>query len=535
MNLGLGPHRLLRDRGARLALVALAGILAIAALDFARTSDFRLKVDDRPTLAVRATCQDRAALGAVFTLLAPLTEPPAKAGRRVDRQVAPITGRVDLRLPFPTPPGFKAHLMVAAPGCFSQRLAVDAAPRPHRITLAAPQAMAGPWDLADPPDSPVFPTPAQPEHLARLRALGTFSASTLYLVDGPPVSCGQCHVSTGAEHARGHGSPPTATYAALAAAAGPARAATCAACHAPTLALASQDGLAAPQAGAAFSCSSCHRVDPARLPQGRGLGPFAVVLGAPGDRRALATGTRGDTASPVMAVVHTPALAAENLCLACHAGQRGSLVLDPTGEEHAAWKRVDATRAATTCQTCHMPPGTDAALVDGAAYQMWGQERPDDPRRLHALAGTAEERAAKAVTLETRWQGNTLVVTLNNQGASHALPGAWPRAGWELSVEGAPALQDGPVTLDGRPGVVLRRALANGADGCAPPWDATQLGQDTRLVAGTPLSWSWRFERAAAVTVVLRRVEVCGDAPATSQDVMLKRVVDVERPARVDD
>lgn len=532
MNTGLGPHRLLRDRGAWLAVVVLAGIMGLAALDLASTSRSREQADRRPVMDVRVTCRDRNARDARITLAGPLSLPPARAGRVWDSQVATLTGRVELHLPFPTPPDFAAHLLVGAPGCVGERIAVDAASRPGTLVLTPAATPAGPWDLREPPDTNMLAAVPSEEHVARLRAAGTFAANRLYLLDGPPVSCGACHNASAAEHRQAHGAPPSPAVRALARGAGPA-ASTCAACHAPTLALAAQDGLAVLGDTAAFSCSACHRVDPSRVPPGLGLGPHNTVLDAPGDRRALATGARGDTTSPVMAVVHAPALRSDALCLACHAQRRGALNLDPTAQEHTAWKQGAADRADTTCVTCHMRPSQDAALVDGPAYAMWGVDHPQQPRKRHGDGGTAAQRLANAVGLTARWEGNTLVVGAENRGASHALPGAWPRRALVVELVDGAAPVSGPRDAQGRPRVELRRVLANGAGVCATPWEATAVAADTRLLPGSPVEWRWTFPAPQRVTVVLRLERVCGDAPADEGE-LVRRVEDV-RPARVDD
>ncbi|MBI5496899.1 MAG: hypothetical protein HY904_17930 [Deltaproteobacteria bacterium] len=499
--MSLGGHRLLNDRGLRLAIAAIAGVAVIGVLDLYRDSDVRVAADDRPVIAVRVECGDRAAAGAHLTLRRALTATPAIVGKRADEAITGRSGSVDLHFPWPLPPDFTGDVVAAAPGCLQLRAGVTAGTLSLSLQLPRGVTPDGATPV-DPPPSAAFPPPAPPEQLAPLRGTGAFSDGRYYLFDGPAPTCTQCHGEAAAQHGRLHGAAPTPAFLSASSALAPARARACAACHAP-------DALFGRAGG--FSCGACHRVDVESLRAGEGLAGRVRVFGLEGDPRPLATGVRPDGDSPAMAVVQHPALASSALCAACHAQRMGAVVVDPTSEEHQAWCAADPARAETGCTGCHMPSGNSPALVDGVAHQLWGVDRPDRPARLHAWEEPRDDVRRRAVRVDARWDGDRLVVRAENTGASHALPGTAPFEAWRIRVITTAPLREGPTVDGGVAGVLLARSY-RAADGaaCAAPWEAAALAEDTRLAPGQPREWTWRFQHRHAVRVVVEELMLCG-------------------------
>jgi len=498
---------MLQDRGLLIVAAGLAVLILLGLLDSTRRDNERVRERVSPMLEVRAVCRDRTARGAVGTLRPLLQKAPQLVGKVYATADAGITGVLELPLPWPTPPGFEAELLVAADGCLTSREVVRAETPARTLELTATTAEVPPLDLADPPLSPTFPPAAAEDHVKKLRAMGTGMSTGFELFDGVPPTCVQCHQAAGEEHLRGHGRPPSEALQRLSQ-----NATECARCHAPVAAALASDLRAVVPARAAFSCSSCHRFKPMKdATQGNGLG-LGGVFSATSDRRFFARGTRPDTSSPVMAVEHAPDMKGSALCVACHS-QTSSvdgrlLVLDPTGMEHLAWQQSAPGNASTQCQSCHFAKTEDPFLVDGYARWMWGVQRDAAPRVAHGRA-----RQDLAVRLAAHWEdAGTLVVEAQNVGASHGLPGAAPLRAWELSVVTTEKPLSGERLPEGAPGVVLARSFTDANKNvCAFPWEAVAVAGDSRLLPGQMVRWTWRFERRHSVRVVLTEKARCSE------------------------
>lgn len=221
-------------------------------------------------------------------------------------------------------------------------------------------------------------------------------------------SCAPCHVARADEHRRtAHASsaPGSAVMLALlprveASWGQPARA-RCESCHAPS-------GMGH------VACVSCHAAvgntapRDGRLVWNAALGLAAMHEGArPGGAHAVRDGGF---------------LRSSELCLSCHEVTGPALFVEPTGQEHDAYRAAGGEHA---CVDCHMP-----LEGGGRSHRVVGLRPPgEDPATgepsAEALASYAADVVAllgDALTLEVERDGDALEIALTNVGAGHAVP-----------------------------------------------------------------------------------------------------------------
>ncbi len=170
-----------------------------------------------------------------------------------------------------------------------------------------------------------------------------------------------------------------------------------------------------------------------------------------------------------------------DLCLPCHASMTSPRRLEvcATGSE---W-RDHFDRHGKSCQDCHMP------------------EKDGVPS--HLFPGTHRGELLKgAVKMEVEYNGKdeTLGITLTNVGAGHALPTGTPLRMVILKVRGfdkagIPRWENwktNPIKED--TSALFMKILADSeGKGPVPPWKATQVLFDRRLMPGEPARISYNL------------------------------------------
>ena len=306
-----------------------------------------------------------------------------------------------------------------------------------------------------------------------------------------PKTCGRCHRAiykewTESMHARAHHSRDP-IYAGMRAARvakeGDAVAGRCAQCHTPRDTDPASDS---PLALQGVGCLGCHSVQAVHLADGK-KGAKAFVWGPPGRMfgpHDLEPGrSKMHATGPAPAHMRADAGRANDLCLACHGDMTNAkgVPMCATGVEHAAM-----TGDVKRCVDCHMPraegkgaPGSKRS--NHASHKFLGPHR--------AWYQGDSSLLAKAVGVETAWDGGALRVTLRNL-TGHAFPTGFPGRvvllkGVGFDKSGAKVWEnftDDPMKQS--PASVLNQAFTGeGGQPTLPPFSVKRV-RDTRIPGG---------------------------------------------------
>jgi hypothetical protein len=273
----------------------------------------------------------------------------------------------------------------------------------------------------------------------------------------------------------------------------------CAACHAPTVRATHDLGLEMPITREGVTCDFCHTVAEMRP----GSGGAAFVL----DPGPLKRGPFLYTESPWHGTGFSPLFkSGPLLCAGCHehVNVQGVAVLTTWSE----WKESDWPGQGVSCQDCHMPlaPGATAERATG------GQSR-----RLvnghRIVGGTSRSWVHHGIDLSIdtlRLDGATLeaVVSVNNAGAGHRVPGGLPgrRLVLEVGFETA-AVAFRPVEERTWQRVLLDAQGQPLDDAGAIFLRAAREGTDTRLRPGEVRSERFRLVPPPGSRALVARLE----------------------------
>ncbi len=208
-----------------------------------------------------------------------------------------------------------------------------------------------------------------------------------------------------------------------------------------------------------------------------------------------------DSATAPHPVAHRDYYNQSDFCLPCHAEMKNPLGLDvcSTGPE---WKNYYETHQ-QTCQDCHMP------------------DTGQNPS--HMFPGSHQSGSLKnTVLMDLAFDTTTseLKITLTNTGAGHAIPTGTPLRMVFLKVNltdsaGKTVWQnwkDNPI-LEDRNGLFMKIMGDSSGNGPVPPWKATQILYERRLMPGEPVTVSYPVTHPAAYGVDVKLLFRYAPAP----------------------
>ncbi len=171
-----------------------------------------------------------------------------------------------------------------------------------------------------------------------------------------------------------------------------------------------------------------------------------------------------------------------NICLPCHAEMKNGrgLKVCATGEEWESYRR----QTGKSCPDCHMPQ--------------------EEGVRSHLFPGTQNGTLLKnAVDMKIAFNpgDREVAITLTNSGAGHALPTGTPLRMVILKVIGIDNngsvvwenWKENPIKED-RSGLFMKILGDAKGNGPVPPWQATQILYERRLMPGEPVTIRYRPE-----------------------------------------
>lgn len=259
----------------------------------------------------------------------------------------------------------------------------------------------------------------------------------------------------------------------------------CDRCHAPLLALAERD----PVAAEGVTCDVCHTVSADTL-RPAVQGPLPLH---PEDSRRY--GPLCDTKPHYFHSMGCSPLHRESvLCATCHDWTKSlpggvQLAILPQYQE---WLRTQTAAAGVECQSCHMP-STRAEVAIGSAERSSVRSHGFDPE---ALRGKALRATA---VLRSEGSRATLAIVVENLGAGHAVPSGLPERRIVVGVE--VLNEQGQVTAQQEHSLGRLWVDADGNE--APFYRAVAEHSDTRIAAGASRSEEFALGLPATGTLSL--------------------------------
>ncbi len=317
----------------------------------------------------------------------------------------------------------------------------------------------------------------------------------------------------------------------------PATAGSCAACHAPALAVAAPydtDPLLAADsdqvADQGTPCDLCHKVWDVRLNPETGLpwenlpGILSIDFRRPPPGEQLFIGPLDDAAPGDD--TYAPIQRQSAFCAPCHFGVFWDTVVYNSFGEWLASPYSDPA-SGRTCQDCHMPPG-------GASYfvrpDRGGRERPPETIFSHRMPGGGDRAllaaaVALGVRADRRGRAVRVEVAVTNDRTGHHVPSGSPlrqvillvrasrESGGQLEQTAGERLPSwlgvgdpGAGYYAGRAGKVFAKVLEETWTGIAPTaayWNPTRVVSDNRLAALATDTSAYTFAAPSAGTVTV--------------------------------
>ncbi len=317
---------------------------------------------------------------------------------------------------------------------------------------------------------------------------------------------------------------------------------SCAACHAPILALEQPDNpdpnTAQGTAAEGITCDFCHKVYGVRLnadgiPSPHLPGVLSIDLLRPHDGEQIFLAQFDDTPGDD---VYSPVHHESAFCATCHSGSFWDVPIYNSYGEWLASAYSDPVNG-QTCQDCHMPPLGVTAFVDlPPDVDQFVPQREPATISSHRMPGASDVvllQHSAEVRIDAHRDGDTLIaaVAVTNTGAGHHIPTDNPLRNMILLVEAldssgqALALIDGATIPDyggigdpadgyyaGLPGVLYAKILADFFTGETPTfayWRQTRLISDNRIAALATDTSQYQFripEGAGEITINARLI-----------------------------
>ncbi len=324
----------------------------------------------------------------------------------------------------------------------------------------------------------------------------------------PATRCAECHGPIAKEwktstHARADVSP---VYLAMRS---QGEHEACDRCHAPLVARAEPNSLAARDA---VGCDSCHAIREVDSP-----GTLALHLDD-----IVKYGPLCDTKDNYFHKVGcSPLHGTSELCSACHSlSQRTSAGQMLTVQsEFEEWRASIYSGARVECQSCHMPGAHDAVAVGSPT-------RGGVPNHAFAMADLRKNAVSMGVSVRDAGKDLAVSVSLKNNRAGHSVPSGLPERRMALRI----AIHDDAGHVGRTAEQVYGRMLVND-QGPAPFYAATRLALDSRIAAMETRQEEFTLEAQGKgeVEVALVFVDIAADIAkglgVDSQEEVITRVL----------